>query len=147
MQSMNRTRRLLCAGMGAAAVVLAGCANEPQSSSKSVAVALSGAEEVPPVTTKARANGFFTVNEDHSVSGSVTVAGLEPVAGHIHVGAAGKNGPVAIGLVKSAGHDWVVPAGAKFTDEQYKAFLAGETYVNFHTPAHKGGEIRGQLTP
>jgi len=147
MHSMSLIRRLFCAGLGAAAVVLAGCASEPQSSSKSVGVALSGGAEVPPVATKARGNGFFTVNEDHSVSGSVTVVGLEPVAGHIHVGAPGQNGPVAIGLVKAAGSDWVVPAGAKFNDEQYKAFLAGNTYVNFHTPAHKGGEIRGQLLP
>ena len=62
-------------------------------------------------------------------------------------GSAWPSGPVAIGLVKSGGHDWVVPAGAKFSDDQYKAFLAGETYVNFHTPAHKGGEIRAQLLP
>src|SRR5512143_2124816 len=143
MQSMNRIRRLFCASLGAAAVVLAGCASEPAASGKSVGVSLSGGDEVPPVATKARANGFFTVNADHTVSGSVTVIGLAPVAGHIHVGAPGKNGPVAIGLVKSGGSDWVVPAGAKFTDEQYKAFLAGETYVNFHTAAHKGGEIRG----
>jgi len=27
------------------------------------------------------------------------------------------------------------------------AFLAGETYVNFHTPANKGGEIRAQRQP
>ena len=148
MQSMNRIRRLFCAGLGTAAVVLAGCASEPAASgSRSVAVALNGAQEVPPVATKARANGFFTVNEDHSVRGSVTVTGLVPVAGHIHVGAADKNGPVAIGLVKAGGNDWVVPPGAKFTDEQYKAFLAGETYVNFHTAAHKGGEIRAQLLP
>jgi hypothetical protein len=42
---------------------------------------------------------------------------------------------------------WVVPAGAKFNDAQYQSFLAGETYVNFHTPANKGGEIRAQLQP
>jgi hypothetical protein len=41
----------------------------------------------------------------------------------------------------------MIPAGAKFNDDQYKAFLAGNTYLNFHTPAHKGGEIRGQLQP
>jgi hypothetical protein len=146
MHSMSRTRRLICASLGAAALALAGCASTP-SESTSVGVSLSGAQEVPAVATKARGNGFFTVNGDGSVSGSVTVVGIEPVAAHIHIGAAGKNGPVAIGLVKAGGHDWVVPAGAKFTEEQYKAFLAGETYVNFHTPAHKGGEIRGQLTP
>jgi hypothetical protein len=40
-----------------------------------------------------------------------------------------------------------VAPGAKFTDAQYEAFKAGNTYVNVHTPANKGGEIRGQLRP
>jgi hypothetical protein len=146
MHSMIRTRRLLCASLGAAALALAGCASTPQESA-SVGVSLSGSQEVPPVATKARGSGFFTVDADGSVSGSVTVHGLTPLAAHIHVGAAGKNGPVAIGLTKAGGNDWVVPAGAKFNGDQYKAFLAGETYVNFHTAAHKGGEIRGQLKP
>lgn len=29
----------------------------------------------------------------------------------------------------------------------YDAFKAGHLYVNVHTPANKGGEIRGQLNP
>ena len=146
MHSMNRTRRLFGAALGAAAIALAGCASTPPAS-RSVSVSLTGAEQVPPVATKARGSGFFTVSEDHAVSGSVTITGLEPVAAHIHVGAAGKNGPVAIGLTKYSDTVWVVPDGAKFSDDQYKAFLAGETYVNFHTAAHKGGEIRAQLLP
>jgi hypothetical protein len=40
-----------------------------------------------------------------------------------------------------------VPAGAKFTDAQYKAYKAGDLYYNVHSDAHKGGEIRGQLKP
>jgi len=146
MHSMSRIGRLLCASLGATAIALAGCASTPPAS-RAVSVSLSGAEQVPPVDSKARGSGFFTVSEDHAVSGSVTVTGLAPVAAHIHVGAAGKNGPVAIGLTKSSDTVWIVPDGAKFTDEQYKAFLAGETYVNFHTAAHKGGEIRAQLLP
>lgn len=145
MHSMNRINRLLGAGLGAAAIALAGCAS--MSATKDVSVSLSGAEQVPPVNTAARGTGSFRVTEDHAVSGSVTIAGLSPVAAHIHVGARGKNGPVAVGLTKSSDTLWVVPAGAKFTDEQYRAFLAGETYVNFHTPANKGGEIRAQLQP
>lgn len=145
MHSMNRINRLLGAGLGAAAIALAGCAS--MSANKDVSVSLSGAEQVPPVSTAARGTGSFRVTEDHAVSGSVTIAGLAPVAAHIHVGARGKNGPVAVGLTKSSDTLWVVPAGAKFTDDQYRAFLAGETYVNFHTPANKGGEIRAQLQP
>ncbi|MGH8706223.1 MAG: CHRD domain-containing protein, partial [Burkholderiales bacterium] len=89
----------------------------------------------------------ITVGEDMSVSGSITVSGLSPFAAHILVGARGKNGPIAVGFAKTADNVWSFPAGAKFTDAQYKAFLAGETYVNVHTQANKGGEIRGQLQP
>ena len=42
---------------------------------------------------------------------------------------------------------WSIPAGAKFTNQQYDAFKAGNTYVNVHSDANKGGEIRGQLKP
>ena len=141
---MNASLRIV-SGAGIAALLLAGCAG--MSSTKTVNVSLSGAEQVPPVATAANGSGSIVVNEDHTVSGSVTISGLAPVAAHIHTGARGANGPVAIGLTKSSDTVWVVPAGAKFNDAQYAAFLKGDTYLNFHTPAHKGGEIRGQLQP
>lgn len=145
MNPRQRVKRTLGLGLGAAALVLAACAG--MHGGKTVDVTLSGAEEVPPVTTSARGRGSFTVGEDKSVSGSITVMGLSPFAAHIHTGARGANGPVAIGLEKSGDAGWAVPKGAKFTDAQYEAFKAGNTYVNVHTPANKGGEIRGQLRP
>jgi CHRD domain len=145
MNALDRIKRDLGAGLAVAAIVLAGCAS--MSANKMVNVSLSGAEQVPPVSSLGKGTGTFTVNEDHTVSGSVSISGFSPVAAHIHVGARGKNGPVAVGLTKSSDTMWVVPAGAKFNDDQYKAFLAGDTYVNFHTPANKGGEIRAQLQP
>jgi CHRD domain-containing protein len=33
------------------------------------------------------------------------------------------------------------------TADQYKAYQAGELYVNVHSEANKGGEIRGQIKP
>lgn len=131
-------------GLGAAAILVAACATM---GGRTVNVTLSGAEQVPPVTTAAHGKGSFTVGEDKSVSGSITVMGLSPFAAHIHTGAAGTNGPVAVGLEKSGDASWSVPKGAKFTDAQYEAFKAGNTYINVHTPANKGGEIRGQLRP
>jgi hypothetical protein len=143
--NLQGIKRFVWAGAGAAAIVLAGCA--AMSSSKGVQVTLSGANEVPPVATSASASGTIIVGADKSVSGSVTTTGIVGMAAHIHTGAAGKNGPVAIGMTKNGDNGWVIPAGAKFTDAQYDAYKAGDTYVNVHSAANKGGEIRGQLRP
>lgn len=112
-----------------------------------VKVTLTGAEEVPAVTTSATGSGTITVKDDKSVSGSVTTKGVEGVAAHIHAAPAGKNGPPIITLTKGADGEWKVPADAKLTDEQYAAFKSGGLYVNVHSAANKGGEIRGQLKP
>jgi hypothetical protein len=111
-----------------------------------VKVALSGDQEVPAVSTQAKGSGTISVKDDKTVSGAITVSGLTPTAAHIHEGAAGKNGGVIIPLTKS-GDGFSVPAGAKLTDAQYEAFKKGDLYVNVHTAAHPGGEIRAQLKP
>jgi hypothetical protein len=108
---------------------------------------LSGANEVPPVTTAASGTGTITVAADGSVSGSVKVTGVAATMAHIHVGAAGKNGPVLIPLTQTAPGEWSVPVGAKLDTEQMKSYKAGELYVNVHSEANKGGEIRAQITP
>jgi hypothetical protein len=112
-----------------------------------IKVKLTGAEEVPPVSTAATGAGTIKINDDMTVSGSVTTKGIEAVAAHIHSGAVGKNGPPVIPLEQTSPGVWSVPAGSKLTADQYKTFKAGELYVNVHSAAHKGGEIRGQLKP
>ena len=112
-----------------------------------VKVTLSGDQEVPAVKTEAKGNGTITVKDDKSVSGSVTFSGMSPTAAHIHEGAAGKNGGVIIPLTKKGDNTFEVPAGAKLTDAQYEAYKKGDLYVNVHTAANPGGEIRGQLKP
>jgi hypothetical protein len=143
--SQQGIKRLFWAGVGTAAMVLAGCA--AMYPSNKVEVALIGANEVPALNIATSGSGSFTVGADKSVSGSVTTYGVVGTAAHIHVGAYGRNGPVAISLTKTSDNTWSVPAGAKFTDEQYEAYKAGETYVNVHSATHKGGEVRAQLRP
>lgn len=108
---------------------------------------LTGAEEVPAVTTSAKGSSTIVVKDDMSVTGGVKTEGLMGVAAHIHAAPAGKNGPPIITLTKKGDNEWVVPDGAKLTAEQHTAFKAGGLYVNVHTAANKGGEIRAQLKP
>jgi hypothetical protein len=145
--SQQGIKRLFWAGVGTAAMVLAGCATMERGPGSTANVNLIGANEVPALNIATSASGSFTVGADKSVSGSVTTYGVVGTAAHIHVGVYGVNGPVAIPLTKTSDNTWSVPAGAKFTDEQYQAFKAGETYVNVHSATHKGGEVRAQLRP
>jgi hypothetical protein len=109
-----------------------------------VKVSLSGANEVPPVTTSATGDGTITVADDGAVGGSVTTKGIQGTAAHIHMGAAGKNGPVVVPFTKE-GDTYKAAAGAKLNPDQMKAFKAGELYFNVHSAANPNGEIRGQL--
>jgi hypothetical protein len=138
-------RKSLWVMLSAVAVLSAGCAN--MGGPQNVQVTLSGGDEVPAVTTPASGFGTITIGDDKAVSGSVTTSGVVGIAAHIHDGAPGKNGPVIVPLTKSSENTWSVPAGAKITDAQYEDFKAGNLYVNVHSAAHKGGEIRGQLKP
>ena len=114
-------------------------------SAAAIKATLSGAQEVPPVETKASGEAKFQLKADRSVSGSVKTNGIDGIAAHIHDGAPGVNGPVAIPLNRKSDHEWTIPVGTKFTPAQVESLKAGTLYVNVHTEAHKGGEIRGQL--
>jgi hypothetical protein len=142
---MKRTQVLSKALHVSVALALAGCAGMGGEGVHQLR--LTGAEEVPAVNTSAIGTGQLTVNPDHSVSGSFTTQGSNMIAAHIHEGAAGQNGPVIIPLQKKGDNEWIVPAGAKLTEAQYEAYKAGRLYVNFHSPQHKGGEIRAQIKP
>jgi CHRD domain len=109
-----------------------------------VMLKLSGANEVPPVTTSASGEGTISVADDGAVSGSVMTKGIQGTAAHIHMGAAGKNGPVVVPFTKD-GDVYKAPAGAKLDADQLKAFKAGDLYFNVHSAANPGGELRAQL--
>ena len=112
-----------------------------------LALTMTGAEEVPPVTTSASGTGSVRVADDRTVTGTFRTQGGPFVAAHIHEGAAGQNGPVIIPLEKRGDNEWAVPANAKLTEAQYESFRAGRLYVNFHSAKFKGGEIRAQIRP
>ena len=107
-------------------------------------VKLTGDQQVPSIKGSSSGSGTITINNDGSVSGSVTASGFTPTAAHIHEGKAGTNGKVIVPFTKE-GDKFSAPAGAKLTPDQMKAFKAGDLYVNIHSAAHPGGEVRAQL--
>jgi hypothetical protein len=129
-----------------AVAALASCSSMPawMPGSGAMKVNLTGAEEVPPVNTQAKGSGTFRVADDGTVTGSVTTEGVSGTMAHIHQGAKGQNGPVIVPLTKN-GDTYTVPEGRKLTPAQMDALKAGNLYVNVHSNAHKGGEIRAQL--
>ena len=146
MYSAPKAARHSYRGILAAASVLVAAYAGP-AISQELKIALSGSQEIPPVTTSATGTGIINVAADKTVRGSVTVSGLSPTAVHIHEAPTGKNGPIIIPLYQTADNVWSVPENAKLTDAQYESFKAGNLYYNVHTVANKGGEIRGQIKP
>ena len=134
------------ASLALATLALCACAGMGGSGT-AAGLKLSGDQEVPPVTTTATGNSTIAIAADGAVTGAVTTTGVDGTMAHIHTGAAGTNGPVIVPLTKTADGVWSVPPGAKLSPEQLAAFKAGTLYVNVHSAANKGGEIRAQLKP
>jgi hypothetical protein len=119
--------------------------------------ALSGAEETPPVNSAATGTGSFTLSEDFTqISWVITYEGLSgtlTAGGHFHTGTPGRPGPVvkAIGVSgdpvsNTISGVWKTSdATQPLTPALVESLLTGRMYVNFHTSAHPGGEIRGQV--
>lgn len=128
-----------------AAAALAACQSMEMPKSYTQIVALTGAQEVPATATGASGSGSVTVTPEGMVTATIVVNGMSATAAHIHMAAAGANGPVIVPFVKTADNTFSAPAGAKMTSEQYAAYKAGRTYVNVHSAAHPAGEVRAQL--
>ena len=143
---MIRLNRKTVASFAAAAtlVALAACSSIMGSSSDKVA--LSGKNEVPANASTASGSGSIMVAADGTVSGAITVTGMTPTMGHIHQAAAGVNGPVIVPF-KQDGNTFAPAPGTKLTETQMAAYRAGNLYVNVHSAAFPGGEIRAQLKP
>ena len=127
---------------------------------------LSGAQEVPPVTTET--SGSFRIDFKRDLSSAEFKLrvndGTRVTQAHIHCGPEGTNGPVVVFLGGFHAPGWdidgwwvgnatvtdanvVNPACGSTLADLLSSMQAGQTYVNVHTVANPGGEVRGQLQP
>jgi hypothetical protein len=143
----DRRNAVIALAVAGAVAWLGGCATTMGDAMHTQTVTLSGANEVPPVSTSATGTATVTIRPDHTVTVKESVQGMTATASHIHQGAAGANGPVIVPFTKTGDNAFATAEGAKLTDAQYEAFKAGNLYVNVHSAAHPGGEIRAQLKP
>ncbi len=133
-QKLGATFALLCAGLFVASA-----------HAQQFSVSLSGVQEVPPNGSSATGTAQVSLAPDLSVSGSISTTGVSATAAHIHTGAAGTNGPVIVPFVRSGDNAWVIAPGARLSPAQGEALRAGSLYINVHSAAYPGGEIRGQI--
>lgn len=120
---------------------------------------LSGANEVPPVTSTGTGT-FRATAGTNSLSYTLTAGGTATgiTMAHIHSGAAGVNGPIVAFLIttNNAGVASINQSGTITQADlqgpmagNMTAFMdalkAGSLYVNVHTIANPGGELRAQI--
>ena len=140
---MTKTRTVLATFALGASVALAGPAFAEKMAMK---VTMNGASEVP--ANEAKGTGTADVNYDSSdkkLTWKLTYSGLTgpATAAHFHGPAeAGKNAGVVIPISNTASGS---EGSATLTDAQAADLMAGKMYINVHTEANKGGEIRGQV--
>lgn len=121
----------------------------PADAATHVAV-LAGENEVPPVTTTAGGMAWIAVDTaTNELTWTVEFQGLTgPATGaHFHGPAeAGANAGVVVPLgAAGAPLESPLQGAAQLTAEQAAQLVAGQWYLNIHTAANVGGEIRGQV--
>jgi uncharacterized protein (TIGR03118 family) len=110
--------------------------------------ALDGASEVPAGTTTATGTASLTLI-GNQLSYVVSYAGLSgpATASHIHGPAdAAHSAGVLVPLNTPSGTSGTISGTVSLTPAVLADVLAGVTYINIHSTANPGGEIRGQIT-
>ncbi len=138
-----------CIG-GAAGLALLGTAGPSQAATTNFKATMNAATEVPP--NQSTGSGTVTAAYDPATKvltweGSFSGLTGPATAAHFHGPAEpGKNAGVAIWISeKGKTLDSPFKGSATLTDAQASDLQAGLMYVNVHTAANPGGELRGQL--
>jgi len=107
---------------------------------------LKGSAEVPPnqsAGTGAVTATFDTASKKLSWQGTYSGMSGPATAAHFHGPAEpGKNAGVAVPITPNTSP---LKGEATLTEPQATQLMAGQWYVNIHTAANPGGELRGQL--
>jgi hypothetical protein len=145
--------------------------NDDRNNGQEFTARLLGSEEVPAVQTNMTGKAEIALNGDETKAEfALSVRkGVRVTQSHIHCAPKGVNGPIVVFLAGFHNRGWdvdgtwvenatatdanVIPPPAGSTCPQVinnlrdlaEAMRRGNTYVNVHTVAHPGGEIRGQL--
>jgi hypothetical protein len=150
-KAMMMTRHTVVRTALAASLVtlaVAGCGQMRPSQKVDIYEAtLSGAQEVPPANTAGTGRAEIQLNTNTNVlSWKVTYSGLTgpATAAHIH-GPAGPGANAGVVIPFPGANANPIAGQATITPAQYGDLAAGLWYVNVHTAANPGGEIRGQL--
>ena len=154
---MGPNRRLLAvltlvAALAALALSTPAGASDESTTECTAFAVLKAGNEVPPTTSRASGAAAVHINGT-TLSFAVAIfnpAGESFIAGHIHVGAAGVNGPVAVPLFAGSVSTRLIFQADRLTiTEARAAEICGNPsgfYVNYHTTEFPGGAIRGQLS-
>ena len=105
---------------------------------------LNGASEVPVNPSTASGSATLIFNSTTKIfTLTVTYSGTTATAGHIHKGAVGVSGGVIFPFSSLTSPISYTSVALDATQEA--DLLANLYYVNIHSAAYPGGEIRGQL--
>lgn len=114
-------------------------------------VALSGSEVVPAVDTTGSGSAVLLLDVSTGrLHGGLRVDALQSSStlAHIHLGARGSNGGVAMSFTQAESDLdlYQVPADTLLQGEAFNAVINNEAYLQVHSEVNTTGEVRGQIS-
>ena len=105
---------------------------------------LSGASESSPNASTATGSSTGVYNMSTKIlTVTTTYSGITVTVGHIHKGEIGVSGPVEFPFIITASPIQFTSSALSTSEET--DLMENKLYVNLHSAAYPGGEIRGQL--
>lgn len=108
-----------------------------------LSASITGAQQVPANNSTATGTfvGVYTASSKQ-LSYTVTYQGITPTVAHIHIGAPGTSGSVAIPFAQLSSP---ITGTVTLTADQADKLLTNSMYVNMHSSAYPNGEVRGDI--